>query len=378
MAGVYIHIPFCKKACHYCDFHFSTSMKYREEMVRAIGEELLLRKDYLPEKRVETIYFGGGTPSLLSAGEINRLIGSVESHFEIAGDCEITLEANPDDLNREKVAGLRQTPVNRLSIGVQSFHEEDLCWMNRAHTAGEAQDCIKRVQDAGLENLTIDLIYGYPLLTEQKWLGNIRQAVQLEVPHLSCYALTVEPETALAVRIRKGSETHPDEDQAARQFEILTDRLEEQGFLHYEISSFCKQGRYSRHNTAYWEQKPYLGLGPSAHSYNGGSRQWNIANNHKYLEGIAGSSPAYEIEELSAADRFNEYVMTRLRTMWGIDRGFVRERFGPEWLDSLDDHMTAFQDKGWTGLEGDRYVLTRQGKLMADRIASGLFISDTE
>ncbi|HHM20934.1 MAG TPA: radical SAM family heme chaperone HemW, partial [Bacteroidetes bacterium] len=321
MSGIYIHIPFCKQACHYCNFHFSTSLKYKADMVRALLKELDLRKDYLGAEPLETIYFGGGTPSLLDQRELDLFFDKLASNFPVSDFqlLEITLEANPDDLNPKKIMELKNTPVNRLSIGVQSFFEKDLQFMNRAHHAGEAEACIKNAQNAGFENLTIDLIYGSPTTPDQNWEKNIEKAVYLNIPHISCYCLTVEPKTALAHFIKKRKVSPPDEEQAARQFDILINKLNKENYAHYEISNFAKKGFYSKHNTNYWKGKKYLGIGPSAHSFDSRSRQWNVAHNIKYMQALNQNRPDIGIEILTPQQQYNEYVMTSLRTMWGIN-----------------------------------------------------------
>lgn len=372
MAGIYIHIPFCKQACHYCDFHFSTSFKYKDELLQSLIKEIQLQKNYLSCETIETIYFGGGTPSLLSESEINLIINAITGLHTVAANAEITLEANPDDLDKLKLQSLRLTPVNRFSIGLQSFFDDDLQWMNRVHRAAEAEASVKRAQDIGFENLTVDLIYGYPLLTDQKWKHNLDKVFELGVPHISAYSMTVEPQTALASFIRKKKQPAMNDEQSATQFTYMTDAMQLQGFEHYEISNFCKPGFYSRHNSNYWKGVKYLGIGPSAHSYNGEARQWNIANNAKYIEAIfAGKLPA-ETEVLTEADRLNEYIMTSLRTIWGLD------------LDKLNTIATAsanqlliaadeYFNKEWIVKDNNIISLTPKGKLYADHIASELF-----
>jgi len=315
MAGIYIHIPFCKQACYYCDFHFSTSLKYKDELIQALIKEIKLQKDYLAGETVETVYFGGGTPSVLNADEINILLNTITNLHTVSANAEITLEANPDDLSKEKLQALRQTSLNRLSIGIQSFFDEDLAWMNRAHRANEAESSVKRAQDTGFENITADLIYGYPLLTDQKWKYNLDKIFALDIPHVSSYSMTVEPRTALASFIKTKKQQPMDEQQSAEQFILLMDAMQAHGFEHYEISNFCKPGNYSRHNSNYWKGVKYLGLGPSAHSYNGETRQWNVANNAKYIVALEKSEIPAETETLSEANRLNEYIMTSLRTM---------------------------------------------------------------
>jgi len=372
MAGVYIHIPFCKQACYYCDFHFSTSLTYKAELLQALVKEIQFQKNYLNGDTVETIYFGGGTPSLLSSDEINLLIGTISGLHTVASNAEITLEANPDDLNKEKLQSLRQTDINRFSIGIQSFFDDDLEWMNRVHRANEAEASVKRAQDAGFENLTVDLIYGYPLLTDQKWKYNLDKVFELGVPHVSSYSMTVEPKTALASFIKNKKQPAMNEQQSAEQFISLMDAMQMHGFEHYEISNFCKSGHYSRHNSNYWKGVKYLGIGPSAHSYNGGERQWNIANNAKYIQAIdAGAIPA-EIEVLTETDRLNEYIMTSLRTMWGLDLNRLNS-IAPASSVQLLVAARRFFDNQWIEQKDEIIYLTPMGKLYADNIASGLF-----
>ncbi|NGF57278.1 radical SAM family heme chaperone HemW [Parapusillimonas sp. SGNA-6] len=371
---IYFHIPFCKQACHYCDFHFSTSLKYMDNLLVAMRREVGLRQDYLQDRTVHSIYFGGGTPSILPVDEIQKLIDSVAAHFEISAEAEITLEANPDDLDIDKVKALRSTPINRLSIGIQSFYEEDLKWMNRAHNAQEADASIKRVQDAGFENITCDLIYGYPLLTDEKWNSNIQRLVDLQVPHISSYSMTVEKKTALAHFIRQGKSAPIDEEQSAEQMLVLMDTLTQYGYEHYEISNFAKKGMYAQHNTNYWKGKHYLGIGPSAHSYNGRSRSWNIAHNMRYIAAVQEGQPAYETEDLGLHDRINEYIMTSLRTMWGIDMIYFEQEFGQDVSHNLMAEVHPFLSKGQMLHKDASLVLTDQGKVIADHIISQLFI----
>jgi oxygen-independent coproporphyrinogen-3 oxidase len=375
MAGIYLHIPFCKKACHYCDFHFSTSPQYKDQMLQALSQEIDLRKNYLAGETIETIYFGGGTPSLLSADEIQILIGAITDLYEVSPQAEITLEANPDDLNPQKVREFRQTLINRFSIGIQSFFEEDLKWMNRAHTAREAQSSIKRVQDAGFENITADLIYGFPLLSKPKWEHNIQQLIELHIPHISSYSMTVEPATALSSFIKKGEQKPMDEGQSTAQFLILMEQLTEAGFEHYEISNFAKPGLYSKHNSNYWEGVSYLGIGPSAHSFNGESRQWNVSNNSKYIDQIQLKKIPAEMEVLSTENRINEYIMTSLRTSKGMSLQKITEHFGSDYSKEVRNGLDPFADKNWINLNDQIVTLTTDGKLFADHISSELFIN---
>lgn len=375
MAGIYLHIPFCKQACHYCDFHFSTSARYKDEMILALQQELTLQKNYLQNETVETIYFGGGTPSVLSADEITRLIDTVTSLHSVSPDVEITLEANPDDLDQQKVKGLRQTPVNRFSVGIQSFFDEDLAWMNRAHRAHEAEASVKRVQDAGFENITADLIYGYPLLTGTKWKHNLQTMFDLQIPHLSAYSMTVEPQTALAAFINKKKQPPMNEQQSATQFLLMLDAMEANGFEQYEISNFCKPGHYSRHNSNYWRGVNYLGVGPSAHSFNGTTRQWNVANNTKYIAAVtAGNLPA-EQEILTETNRLNEYIMTALRTHWGISLDKL-DKIAAGAAAILLNNAQKHIGEGRIIEVNSCLKLSREGKLYADNIAAGLFFDE--
>ncbi|MET4138930.1 radical SAM family heme chaperone HemW [Pedobacter sp. UYP1] len=376
MAGIYIHIPFCKQACNYCDFHFSTSLQHVEEMTDAICKEILLKKSRIADEHIGSIYFGGGTPSLLPEKALARIFDTLTSNFSIAADAEITIETNPDDLDAKKIAQLRQLPVNRFSIGVQSFFNEDLVWMNRAHTANEAETCIKRSQDAGFENLSIDLIYGFPLLTDEKWMSNINKAISLQTPHISAYSLTVEPKTALAAAIKKGKQIPVNDEQSAAQFITLTEKLAIAGFDHYEISNYSLPGRHAVHNTNYWRGIPYLGIGPSAHGFNGNVRYLNIANNAKYMQQLALGKLAETIEELDIYDRFNEYIMTSLRTMWGTDLQKIGNEFGKIFLEDTLKNIVPFLQRDWLKNENNKLILTPDGKLFADYIASELFLLD--
>lgn len=372
MAGIYIHIPFCKQACHYCDFHFSTSAKYKDEMVAALLQEINLQKAYLNNETIETIYFGGGTPSVLSADEIIRIINTITELHTVSADAEITLEANPDDLDHHKINAFRHTPVNRFSIGIQSFFDEDLQWMNRVHRAQEAEASIKRAQDAGFENITADLIYGYPLLSDIKWKHNLSKIFELGIPHVSAYSMTVEPQTALATFISKKKQQPMSESQSANQFNIMLDAMQSNGFEQYEISNFCKPGHYSRHNSNYWKGVKYLGIGPSAHSFNGEIRQWNIANNAKYIKSLTDNVIPAEIETLTEENRLNEYIMTSLRTVWGLDLDKLNSIAYGASNSVLKIAIPYFED-GSLVQTGNILTLTPHGKLYADNIAAALF-----
>ncbi|MFS2189556.1 radical SAM family heme chaperone HemW [Mucilaginibacter sp. Mucisp84] len=372
MAGIYIHIPFCKQACHYCDFHFSTTLKYKDEMLHALISEVKLQKGYLNGETIETIYFGGGTPSVLSGDEISKIINAITELHTVSSTAEITLEANPDDLKPDKLKALRQTPVNRLSIGIQSFFDEDLVWMNRVHRGQEAESSVKRAQDAGFENITVDLIYGYPMLSDTKWKQNLDKVFELNVPHVSTYSMTVEPQTALAAFISKKKQPPMNEQQSAEQFIVLMDAMQAHGFEHYEISNFCKPGQYSRHNSNYWKGVKYLGIGPSAHSYNGETRQWNIANNAKYMQALETGKLQAETEELTEENRLNEYIMTSLRTIWGLDLARLNQIAKGASAELLKAAAEYF-DREWIIQKDNVIYLSATGKLYADHIAAGLF-----
>ena len=343
-------------------------------MVAALCMEIERRVDYLTEESIQTIYFGGGTPSILNDEELGEIFATIQKHFTISPKAEITLEANPDDLSEIRLKTLKDSPINRLSIGVQSFFQEDLVYMNRAHNAQEAEKSIQLAMDFGFQNLSIDLIYGSPTTSDEQWAVNIDKLIQWKIPHLSCYALTVEPGTALDHFIKKGTSLPVDETKAARQFTYLMNTLEVAGYEHYEISNFCLPGHHARHNTNYWRGVPYLGIGPSAHSFDGPSRQWNVANNAKYLKGIENQSTIFEKEILSPADQHNEYIMTALRTKWGVDLSFLEERWGKDIAKDFASGMTAVISRGEAEQVGTVYRLTKRGRLLADGIAAGLFV----
>jgi len=371
--GLYIHIPFCKQACHYCDFHFSTSLKKRPEMLQALKREIQLRKGELHEEQVKTIYFGGGTPSLLEIGEIEGIIHEIQKNFSVAQNPEITLEANPDDLSNHRIVQLSNTPINRLSIGVQSFFNEDLKLMNRAHDAVEAEKSI--LESMGhFENISIDLIYGIPKMDDDRWAANIEKALSLQVPHISSYALTVEPKTALQKFIEKGMVPNVDDEQAQRQFYILVDRLEKEGFVNYEISNFGKPGFFSKNNTAYWQGKKYVGIGPSAHSFDGKRRAWNVRNNSNYIKTLAHDKLALEYEDLTTTDRYNEYVMTGLRTIWGVSLAMVTSKFGQTYAKYLENESEKYVQGQLLFWEDGVLRTTKKGKFLVDGMASGLFM----
>lgn len=374
MAGIYIHIPFCKQACSYCNFHFSTSLKQKEALLGALSKEIELQKDWLHGAIIDTIYFGGGTPSLLSSDELNFLLEKLIKTFQISALKECTLEANPDDLTVSYLKELRNTPIDRLSIGIQSFREEDLRYMNRAHNAQQSDYALKAAQDNGFSNLTIDLIYGTPGMTDNAWKENIKKMAALEIPHFSAYALTVEEGTALHHAINKKSATPVDAGQSAEQSLLLMDEAELRGYQQYEISNFSKPGCYALHNTSYWQGAPYLGFGPSAHSFNGNNiRQWNVANNALYIQSILKGIVPFESENLTPEQRLNEYIMTSLRTMWGCDLKKVEVAWGISFQQEILKGAATFIEQGKLTQQDGNLVLTRAGKLFADGIASDLF-----
>jgi oxygen-independent coproporphyrinogen III oxidase len=374
LAGIYIHIPFCKQACNYCDFHFSTSLKNKLNLVEAICREIVLRKDYLNQQTIGTIYFGGGTPSLLSKEELMLIFETIHANFSVDADVEITLEANPDDLSKEYLAELKQTPVNRLSIGIQSFNDADLKWMNRAHHSQQAVTSVMNAAEAGFNNISIDLIYGVPEMTIQHWKDNLQKALQLPVQHLSSYSLTVEPKTALGHFVKKAYIKMPEDETTALQFKTLAAMTADAGFIHYEISNLCKPGYFSRHNTSYWKGIHYLGIGPSAHSYNGISREWNAANNALYIESLTKNERVAEKEILTPANIFNEYIMVSLRTMWGIDIDHVKKNHGNDYAGHLLSGAAPYLKSGELILKENKLLLSPSGQLIADRLASDLFI----
>ena len=382
MPGIYIHIPFCKQACHYCDFHFSTSMKKKDAMVLALAKEITMRKDEFnvldsarTDNVIETIYFGGGTPSVLTLEEINFLIATVYQNFEVVENPEITLEANPDDLSSERILELSKSKINRLSIGIQSFFEEDLKMMNRAHNAQEAERCLTEVTQY-FDNISIDLIYGIPGMSNDKWQQNIEKALSFGIPHISSYALTVEPKTALKKLIQTGKIAEPQDQQTAEHFMILVKTLTENNFIHYELSNFGKENYFSKNNSSYWLGKKYMGIGPSAHSYDGVSRSWNIANNSLYLKNIETNQLPSETEVLSVTDRYNEYVMTGLRTIWGISLERIQTEYGDFYSNYLNQQAQKFISQNLLSIQNKILKPTAQGKFLTDGIASDLFFID--
>lgn len=373
MAGIYIHIPFCKQKCTYCDFYFSTTFNnYRSSMIQCIIEELVIRAEYLEDKEVDTIYFGGGTPSILDGEEVARIVNSIRKHFKLNNELEVTLEANPDDISVERLAEWKGAGINRLSIGVQSFKSSDLDWMNRAHTSRESLSSILLAKEAGFKNLTIDLIYGLPDLSMDEWRGHIQKIIDLNVPHISAYCLTVENNTVLERRVEKGEIYLPAEDIQSEQFLLLLEMLESIGYQQYEISNFALKGFESKHNANYWKGEWYLGVGPSAHSFNGVSRAWNVSNNQQYIRLIETGGDTFESEELTVENQFNEKVLTSLRTSQGLDLKEL-ELIHPLNMDFISKY-SSFLDSNWMVLIENKLVLTPEGRLRADLLASELFI----
>lgn len=374
MPGIYLHIPFCKQACTYCDFYFSTQLSGKEAVTAALVDEISLRSDYLKDKQLGSIYFGGGTPSLLSPAELERIFGALKSNFSWKNDTEITLEANPDDITREALKVWKAAGINRLSIGLQSFNEEELKWMNRAHTADESVTSVKMAQDEGFDNITIDLIYGSKFQTLESWEETLKRAIALNTQHISSYNLTIENKTVLGLKHSKGKEPSVNEELSSAQFLLMSEILSNAGFEHYEISNFGKKGYFAKHNSNYWLQQHYLGIGPSAHSFNGVSREWNVKNNTLYVKALKEKTTFSEREELSLNDRYNEYILTRLRTIWGCDLKEIKAQFG----EKVAQHFKSisYENKDHLREKNDVFTLTKNARLLADGIASDFFLSE--
>ncbi|MCK4344445.1 MAG: radical SAM family heme chaperone HemW [Bacteroidales bacterium] len=376
MAGIYIHIPFCKQLCFYCDFYKSNSLKEKPQFIKALKHEIELQKNYLEGEKIETIYFGGGTPSVLKGKEINSLFKKLSEIYEITDNPEITLEVNPDDIDKDYVCEIKTTPVNRLSIGIQSFFDEDLLLLNRRHNKRQAINAVKLSQSAGFSNISIDLIYGIPGMSVENWKKNLKQAFEFNVQHISAYFLTIEPGTVMAQLIEKGDVTPLEEEENVEQYSVLLEQMAQNNFIPYEISNFCKEGYFSKHNTNYWKQEKYLGLGPSAHSYNGHSRQWNIADNDKYIQSLKADSLVFEREILDPKRRYNDYILTSLRTMWGVDLKYLEEEFSKESRDYCVSLAKRLLEYGMINIKNESLILTKQGKFIADNIISELLMTD--
>ena len=375
MSGIYIHIPFCKQACFYCDFHFSTSLKKKDELISSLIHEIELRKNELNTNVIQTIYFGGGTPSLLQLSEINQIIDAVYDNYEVVSNPEITLEANPDDLTSSKIVELATSKINRLSIGIQSFSDDDLKLMNRAHNAEEAVRCLSEATHY-FKNISVDLIYGIPGLSNKQWKKNIDRVLSSGIQHISSYALTVEPKTALESLIKKGMIEEVSDLQAQEQFYILLEELSKHNFTHYELSNFAKDGAFSKNNSSYWQGKSYLGIGPSAHSFDGKQRSWNIKNNSKYISSILQSKLPIKRELLSITDQYNEYVMTGLRTIWGVSLEKVTREFGKEYHTYLLLQSEKYRAEELLYIEDEKLKTTQKGKFLSDGISADLFKLD--
>ena len=376
MSGIYIHIPFCKKACFYCDFHFSVSFKIKEKIITAICQELKKRKDFFDSKEsISSIYFGGGTPSVLSIKEIDEILGVVYGHYNIEKNAEITFECNPDDLSKEYLRELKFVGINRLSIGIQSLNDEHLKWMNRSHDAYQAKKSIEYAAEAGFNNITLDLIYGLPQLGDREWSDSLKEALNLPVNHLSAYSLTMEENTPYVKLVNQGKYKKPSDETSSGHYQILVQQTRDLGWEHYEVSSFCKPGNYSKHNSSYWSGNKYLGVGPSAHSYDGISRHWNVSNNQSYLEFIRSGNRSFETEKLTINNRMNEYLLTGLRTKWGVDLKLLSDKYNYNVASIFEEDIKYWTSLNWLEMKNSKMKLTDKGMLFADHISSTLFMS---
>jgi oxygen-independent coproporphyrinogen III oxidase len=376
LPGIYIHIPFCKQACHYCNFHFSTSLKQKNAFIDALVKEITLSdtlSDSSEPEIISTLYFGGGTPSILTIEDLKIIFEALQKRFVFATDMETTLEANPDDITDLKLKEWKQTGINRFSIGIQSFAEEELKWMNRAHNAAESLVCIDKIKTAGFANFSVDLIYGSPLLSDDDWEKNVQTVIEKNIPHVSCYALTVEPKTALDKMIALNKKAPVDAEKQAGQFLLLMDWMAAAGYEHYEISNFAKPGFRSKHNSSYWSGQKYYGFGPSAHSFNGKKRSWNIANNALYIQALQKNSIPFEEEVLTETQQLNEYIMTALRTVEGISTTYICTKFGEKESFNVMATSRKYESTGKLKIENEQIILTKEGKLFADGIAADLF-----
>lgn len=377
MAGIYIHIPFCKQKCSYCDFHFSTNFKYKSELLAALQKEIILQKDHFKTETINTIYFGGGTPSVLTEKELNLLLDAVYRNYQVNEKVELTMECNPDDITSKKINEYKKNGVNRLSIGIQSFFNDDLQFFNRAHNANEAEQSILKTQDAGIDNITIDLIYNSPLLTLKKWEQNLDKFIGLNVPHLSAYTLTVEPKTALHHLVKTKQTTLPTDEQAIEQFKLLKEKTKQAGLIHYEVSNFGKEGYFSRHNSNYWKGENYLGIGPSAHSFikntTSQKRSWNVANNTQYIKALNQGTPYFEEEFIDETTAFNEYILTRLRTIWGLELEYMKNTFNPVLLDHFEKELEVYKNSELITISKNTVTLTTKGIFVVDKITADLF-----
>ena len=376
MSVIYIHIPFCKKACFYCDFHFTVSFKIKEKIITAICQELTTRKDFFdPKETINSIYFGGGTPSVLSIKEIDEILGAVYSHYNVEKNAEITFECNPDDLTQDYLRELKFVGINRLSIGVQSFNDEHLKWMNRSHDASQSKKSIEYAAEAGFNNITLDLIYGLPQLSNKEWSANLNEALSLPINHLSAYSLTMEENTPYIKLVNQGKYKKPSDGISSNHYQILVQQTTDLGWEHYEVSSFCKPGNYSKHNSSYWSGNKYIGVGPSAHSYDGNSRHWNVSNNKSYLECISTKKRYFESEELTVSNQVNEYLLTGLRTKWGVDVELLSNKYDYNIMSLFEKDIKYWISLNWMEMKDSNMKLTNKGMLFADHISSILFLS---
>ena len=376
MSGIYIHIPFCTRKCLYCNFYSVTDLHQRSKLVSALMQEIILQKNYLGAEKISSIYFGGGTPSLLMPETIQKLIEQISTYYSISKDVEITMELNPDSISNDYIKQLRHTTVNRVSLGMQSLFDDDLAYLGRIHSAKQAQDAFYLLQD-NYTNISVDFIYGIPGSGERKWTKTLTFIINAHIPHVSLYNLTVEENTPLRHMINNKQRLHPKEDLSIRQYKQAVKTLSDAGYRHYEISNFALQGYYSRHNSAYWQQKKYLGIGPSAHSFNGHSRQWNTADINKYIIQLGNKHIPCVTEDLTDTMKFNEYILTRIRTEWGIDLNYIKNTFGQHLYNHVAGHLPAIEDKGWANTNNS-LTLTEEGMLFSDKIAEILFVLETK
>ncbi|MDC0104793.1 radical SAM family heme chaperone HemW [Bacteroidia bacterium] len=374
MAGIYIHIPFCKKACFYCDFHFSVSFQQKDEVVASLIKELKERENFIGQEEVKTIYFGGGTPSVLNTGNISEILKEAYAQYTVNDNAEITFECNPDDLSKEYLKGLKECGVNRLSIGIQSLNDESLTWMNRSHNVTQALQAIDSAATLGFRDISIDLIYGIPMLTEDEWRQTLKRALAMPINHLSAYSLTLEENTPYNKLVQQKKYKKPNDDEASRHFEILLEEIKLAGWENYEVSNFCKAGNYSKHNTAYWQNVKYLGIGPSAHSFDGKSRHWNVRSNKEYIQKIQAGESVSESEELNTKDIVNEALLTGLRTKWGVNLAEVMEQYEYDIAATNQTQIMEWQQKDWLEMKDGVLRLRADGFLFADYIASELFV----
>ena len=374
MAGIYVHIPFCAQACHYCDFHFSTSLKYKQRIINAIKKELVMRKHYLKSKLIQTIYFGGGTPSAIDSMSLSYLLETIHNNYKLMPNIEITIEANPEDINQEQILSWSTMGFNRVSIGVQSFRDRDLKYMNRIHNSKQAKNSLRLLKESSINNLNVDLIYGYPELDNSAWKKNLDEVISLKIPHISCYCMTVEPKTPLDYFIKKGKQKKLNSSQGNAQFLIARKKLISSGYEHYEISNFAKPGYASLHNNNYWNKTHYLGVGPSAHSFNGISRQWNIKNNHVYCKKIEDKDSYYEFEILSNKNQINEHILTQIRRSIGMDINYFKQNMSDIEFVNFTIEISKLEAKKLLKVNGSSIVLTESGMLISDSISENLFL----